>query len=66
VPVWNLSKHLFIETVSKQQGSLLVAGRTARSLPAGECHEELFFAVRTSDTSETFFEIAALNELVDG
>jgi hypothetical protein len=58
-------QHLIFQPMSEQQCTLLVTRGAARSLAAGECDEKLFTTIRTSDSCEALFQVAALQKLVN-
>ena len=62
----HFGKHLLLEPMAQQQGPLLIAGWTARSLAAGKRYKELLAAVLALDASESLLEVATLQKLVDG
>ena len=62
----NRCKHLLSETMTQKQCPFLIAGRATTPLTTGESNEELFFAVRTTDSRKSLFDITALYELING
>ena len=61
----NRCQNLFAKPVSQQQRTFLVTGRAARTLAAGKSDKELLPAIGASDSCKTFFQITALEILVD-